>query len=159
MTKGRKPTAGALKKIRGTDQPSRRREILKTDRLVKANPPTWLKDRTARKFFKEKANQLIALEILTVNDLEQLAIYCQSLAMAIEAAQAIGLEGNYLERTNKKTGQVKFIINPNIKIYSDMVAQVNKIGGEFGFTPVSRQRIPANKPKEEGDDFNNLMGL
>ena len=158
MGKGRKATPNALKELRGTDQPVRMRDEINTvpitDPIVSIPRGSQLQTKRARDIFKRKANQLIALRVLTDMDLELLGVYASSLDMFYTCVEKIGSEDLVVEVTGKNgTTLVK---NPYLSIMSDMVDTINRIGGEFGFSPVSRQKLKA-EVKEEDNPFKELI--
>lgn len=158
MGKGRKATPNALKELRGTDQPVRMRDEISvvpiTDPIVSIPRGSQLQTKRARDIFKKKANQLIALRVLTEMDLELLGVYASALDMFYSCVEKIGSEDLVVEVIGKNgTTLVK---NPYLSIMSDMVDTINRIGGEFGFSPVSRQKLKA-EVKEEDNPFKDLM--
>ena len=157
MAKGRKQISNELKTLRGTDQPVRMKDEILVEKLVNVSPPKYIKTRRAKKIFKDKSNQLIHLKLLTAIDVELLAIYCNSLDMVLIAIDELA-DGELVEQhTDMKTGAVKYTTNPYLKIYKEMVEMVNKIGSEFGFSPISRQRLAATKTDKKKDDIDDFI--
>lgn len=76
--KGRKSLPNVVKKLRGTAQPCRIQDELSiepiTDPILKLPKNSPLKTKRGKSIFVEKANQLIAMRILTTFDIEQLSI-------------------------------------------------------------------------------------
>lgn len=163
MGKGRKPLPDAVKVMRGTDQPCRLsggddgvERITDIRQITSAARLKLLPTKRAKDIFKQKANQLIALRILTELDLEHLAVYANSLDVLFSC-----LEGMRLPAKPKygRDGQlIGYVPRPEIALYRQMVDQVNRIGAEFGFTPVSRQRIN-QQPPEERDELDELLKI
>ena len=154
MTKGRKILPNAVKKLRGTDQPVRMRNEISTEKVISVNARNikCLTTKRSRMIFTQKANQLIALGILTTQDFESLAIYSNSLDMLFDC-----IENLKDEKFSKVTTEKGFywMPSPYLKLYREMVDIVNKIGSEFGFTPVSREKIQA--PPVENDPLADLL--
>ena len=157
---GRKPIPNELKKLRGTDQPVRMRDELSVEPIVtpflsvpKGIP---LKSKRAKQIFLGKANQLIALRVLTAFDIESLSLYANTLDTAYTCIEKLGEKDaeEFTMNVNEKSGVVSYTPNPYRGLLRESIELVNKIGGEFGFTPVSRQRI-ATQPveKDELEDF------
>jgi P27 family predicted phage terminase small subunit len=152
MSKGRKPVPDQVKKLRGTDDKRRLR-----GEMIKAKPLTALEkvtqkevyknlqtDRSKRMFY-EKAEQLMALSILTEQDLDQLMLYSHALdklMLCIEKMET----GMFKPVTDEDGNIIKFVQNPYLKLYKELIVIVNKLGSEFGFSPVSRLKV---KPTEE----------
>ena len=92
MAKGRKNLPVEVKKLRGTTQPCRDKASESAGaaiaRLTDVKPPSWL-DSDAKRIFKDKAGQLIALQVLTILDIDLLALYAQSYSLIIEALKKI----------------------------------------------------------------------
>ena len=80
--KGRKKIPDEIKKLRGTDQPCRLSGETNSMMVIESIDDTsgmkMMQTIGAKKIFKEKANQLIQMKTLTEMDMEQLAIYCNS---------------------------------------------------------------------------------
>ncbi len=150
--KGRKAIPDALKSLRGTNQPVRMRGENNSSIILKVSAPPELNTR-AKKIYREKANQLIALKILTPADLDQLLIYSSSFDMLLESIEKLK-EGKFKSVHDDDGKLIRFVENPYFKIYRDMTVIVNKIGGEYGFSPVSRQKLSipkGEKPASEED--------
>lgn len=147
MTQGRKPLPNELKKLRGTDQPCRLKDSIEApavndiSKIVNTSKLKVLKTKRSKQIFKEKANQLIQLQILSDIDFEQLAIYSNSLDLLFHCIEQISESGHFIEVYNEFGKIEKYIPNPYLKLYQDMVQICNKIGSEFGFTPVSRMKL------------------
>lgn len=162
--KGRKATPNAVKELRGTDRPCRMRDEMKVDPIenfiVSLPKDSPLKASRAKKIFIAKANQLIAMRILTNFDLEQLSMYSFALDQAYTAMELLHKEG-VAKKVLDEDGLLKrYVETPYLKILRDMIEISNKIGADFGFSPMSRQKLKAEKPKEKSpvDELNELLG-
>lgn len=165
MAKGRKPIPDQVKMLRGTNQPCRMNgEAIVVDKISDINEITstenlkLLPSKRSREIFMNKANQLIALGILTEMDLEMLAVYANSLDVLFSCLKKMRLPA--IEKKDKLGNVVGYVPRPEVAMYKQMVDHVNRIGSEFGFTPISRQRI--NTPEAEGktpyDELARLLG-
>jgi P27 family predicted phage terminase small subunit len=157
MSKGRKNLPAEIKKLRGTAQPCREQATSGADtalaRLTDAKPPAWL-DTTAKKIFRSKAEQLIALNVLTVLDIDLLALYAQSYSLIVEALGKIKEEGKFNTLYNDEGQIIGFVENPYMKVYRDNFDKVQKLAGHFGFSPATRKGIISVIDKKENkDDF------
>ena len=156
MGKGRKQLPAEIKKLRGTAQPCREQaagDSTAIAKLTDVKPPSWL-DTTAKKIFKSKAEQLIALNVLTVLDIDMLALYAQSYSLIVEALQQIKAEGKFNTLYNDEGQIIGFVENPYMKVYRDNFDKVQKLAGHFGFSPATRKSIMSvAEKKEEKDDF------
>lgn len=154
--KGRKPISNELKRLRGTDQPVRMRDEGNSEILTRVSTPAVLKSRRARKIFKDKAALLIAQRVLTQNDIEQLTIYSYSLDTVFECIENME-EGKFKPLKDEKGRIYKFIENPYLTLYRQMVEIVNKIGSDFGFNPVSRSKVKGAEKKQTDDGLMDFM--
>ncbi|MDR2919701.1 MAG: P27 family phage terminase small subunit [Tannerella sp.] len=158
--KGRKGIPNEVKKMRGTDQPCRMKQsAFNVDRISDIKKITSTKNlkllptKRAKDIFKQKANQLIALRVLTELDIEHLAVYANSLDIAFSCME--GMREPAVEKYNKEGFLIGYVPRPEIAMYKQMVEQINRIGAEFGFTPISRQRI--NQVPEDGKSFSDEL--
>lgn len=155
MAKGRRPLPDAVKVLRGTDQPCRLsgddgvEKLTDIGQITSAARMKLLPTRRAKEIFKTKANQLIALRVLTELDLEHLAVYANSLDVLFSCLD--GMRQPPKPKRDRTGNLVGYIQPPELTLYRQMVEQVNRIGAEFGFTPVSRQRIHAGQPEERDE--------
>lgn len=152
MGKGRKPIPDELKKLRGTDQPCRlsgsvdyAEKITDISKITSTARMKLLPTKRAKDIFKQKANQLISLGILTILDIEHLAVYANSLDVLFSCME--NMRNAPVKKYNKDDELIGYVPDPSIQMYRQMVEHVNRIGAEFGFTPMSRQKI--NQPEHD----------
>lgn len=161
MGKGRKPLPDAVKVMRGTNQPCRMagddgvEKLTDIRQITSAGRLKLLPTKRAKDIFKTKANQLIALRVLTELDLEHLAVYANSLDVLFSCLD--GMRRPATPKYDKDGNLTGYVAPPEVALYRQMVDNVNRIGAEFGFTPVSRQRINQSPP-EEKDELEELFG-
>lgn len=161
MTAGRKSLPNEIKKLRGTDQPCRMSESIDVPKIgdisqiINVSKLKILKTKRSKQIFKDKANQLIQLNILTAIDFEQLAIYAHSLDTLFDCIDNISSSGKFSEVYDENGRILRFIQNPYLKLYQDMVQICSKIGSDFGFTPVSRMKFKVES--KENDPLQELM--
>lgn len=140
-----KALQGTLKKSRALDETSEMSALVP---LSGATPPRWL-TKEAKSIFREKSRQLISIRVLTLVDIDLLAMYANSYALMIAAARQMSIpkDGDDLPDVT--------MVNP-FKVYSEQAKIVNQIAAQFGFSPSSRSSIiaaaSAGKPKKK-DDF------
>lgn len=158
--KGRKALPREIKQLRGTLKKGRDTGEITADKITEISEILdtkklkTLKTRRSREIFREKANQLIKLNILTDIDFEQLAIYAYSLDILFDCMDEIS-KGKFREVYDDNGHIIRFIQNPYIKLYREMIEVCNKIGGDFGFTPVSRAKLAPRQ--QEADPLAELM--
>lgn len=162
MTKGRKVLPSKIKTLRGTNQPCRIGTELNVTPIINpikgVSKSCPLKNKRAKKIFIEKSNQLIANGILTDFDIEQLSIYAYALDQAYTCMENISDQGLFKEIFDDNGNILRYVQNPHLPLFRDMVDIANKIGSDFGFSPVSRQKIKAETPKDEDDLIKILNG-
>lgn len=152
MNKGRPPISNSLKKLRGTDQPVRMRDEGNFERLTEVSPPKVLTTKRSKQIFKTKADQLIKQRVLTPLDLEQLTFYAYCADTAFTCMQELKA-GLFNPLKDEKGVIYKFVENPHLPLLSRMIDQCNRIGSDFGFSPISRSKVktaPDEKPHPEG---------
>lgn len=152
---GRKPIPDIIKKNRGTDQPCRLRGVVKgeivTDiRNVLVNPSVaLLATERQKQIFIEKVNYMIALNLMEdvfIDSLVDYAIYREKFEECVVKVQEMGQP--FLTRRNEAGKIIGHIENPYIRLAMKYRDIVNSIGSEFGFTPVSRMKLPTSEVKE-----------
>lgn len=152
---GRKPIPNEMKKLRGTDQPCRMRPTIKgviiTDaESVMLHPSVMLLSNDRQKqIFVEKVGQLVALKMMEemyVDALVQYAVYYDLWEQAVISMRDLGQ--SFLTRRNDAGKIIGHIENPYIRLAMKYRDIVNSIGSEFGFTPVSRMKLPTPGVKE-----------
>lgn len=145
------------KRLRGTDQPCRMSGAVdsaeKVTDIKKITSTARLKVLTTKRskdIFKEKANQLIGLGVLTELDIEHLALYAFSLDFVFTCMTEI-MEG--IEKGERMLDAVSL---KEINAMYKALDYVNRLGQDFGFTPMSRQKIN-QKPKEDEDELTQFL--
>ena len=152
---GRSKLPDAVKVARGTDQPCRMSGDVGVSVLNSVKAPAFLAG-VAKKVFEETAQQLCNCRVLTMLDVEQLAMYAINVGRAIEAEKAIRKEGAVI---NVQTKHDKVpMVNPWVKVQKDAIATASAIAAQYGLTPVSRVRIaqmaaPEKKDKDPFEEF------
>ena len=159
--RGRKALPNQLKVLRGTDRKDRMRPEIEANLISEINQIVDLKNfkvlqsKRAKDIFIQKANQLIKLKLLTDMDIEQLVVYAGSLDILFTCMKEMKKE-NFTEITDK-SGNVKgYVKNPYIKLYREMIEITNRIGSDFGFSPVSRMKLHAEQIQVK-DPFQALL--
>lgn len=158
---GRKPIPDEKKALQGTLKKCRAQggAIATTGvckPITKTTPPTWLTDQ-ARKIYTDTAKMLVSWKVLTKLDLPLLAAYAAAYANLIAAIGDIATFGYFVETKTDKG--VTHSLHPAAKMFKDSLDTVNKVGAQFGLSPVSRRSLEAvaggkkNEPKKEEDQF------
>lgn len=151
MTKGRKPTPTALKKVRGTDQPVRMNmNEAEYELLTKVTVPKVLGTKRAQQIFRDKSKQLMAQRILQAPDIDLLTAYANTFDLYLQAIEEQNKpENNLIISVITKSGTAK-TTSPYIKLQRELLPLINNMGASFGFTPSSRARV--SKPTQHDDN-------
>ena len=155
MAKGRKRLPDEIKKVRVTDQPCRmtptiKGEIITDIEAVLTNKSVAaLSNDRQKEIFLERVKYMMALKMMEMAYIDQLvdyAIFREKYEVTLVKLEQMG--GEFVKRYDD-TGKVcGFIENPYIKLAIKYRDITNKIGSEFGFTPVSRMKLPTSEVKE-----------
>ncbi len=155
MAKGRKPVPDEIKKARGTDQPCRMHPTIKgelvTDiTIVLSNQSVAaLSNDRQKQIFVERVNYLMSLKMMEMAYIDQLvdyAVFRDKYEDALIKLDQMG--GDFVKRYDDAGKVCGFVENPYIKLAIKYREIVNRIGSEFGFTPVSRMKLPTPGVKE-----------
>ena len=161
MAKGRKPVHPKIHYLKGNYRRDRHGEIEPMQGLVIADdlePPTFLGERE-QVVWTRIVPQLAALGILADIDVYLIAAYCTQVVSMERANQAIEEnEGEYIEHEN---GTI--VKHPAVQVRRQAIETLNKIGSEFGLSPMSRvrvqQAIPPNSQKPKASSLLEPRGL
>lgn len=160
---GRNALPEELKELRGTAKKCRKPAASgsKTGAcrpLTKVTAPAWLSPE-ARKVFDQTARMLISWKVLTRLDVNLLAAYATAYANLVKADKDLAEHG-YLNTTVGKNG-VEVKMHPAAKWFKDLLDSINKLGAQFGLSPVSRRSIAPPTSNDEkakdADPFDELV--
>lgn len=162
MGKGRKPISNELKRLQGTDQPSRMRDEISYEKITKIPAaPKWM-NKFGKKVYKVIAAELAAKNILDVTNINAVVAYSQEYGKYIEAEEKLQEEGRVLtvpimNRAGVEIGENKYR-NPLDKMSSEYLANAKSWAVELGITPSSASRVKGEVKKEE-DALGELMKM
>ena len=151
--KGRKPIPTALKKLRGTDQPSRINDQNQPAPISKMPPPPKWFSRTARKIYKTKSQELINQKVMSHLDIDMFVLYCNEYAIYIETSAEISKIPFNAKITETSNEVYKRIRQQNQQAWE----RAKAIAIEFGFTPSARSRVNKIVVEAEKSEFEKLM--
>lgn len=111
----------------------------------------------AKREWRRIVPELDRLGLLAVIDRGQLAGYCQSWAIWVEAEEWLAANGRtYILRD--EDGNVRYAAPwPEVKIARDALADMRAFGARFGLSPSDRTRMTVPAAPEE-DDLDALLG-
>lgn len=151
----KKALQGTLKKCRTQGAATATTGVCKP--ITKTTPPAWLSD-AARKIYAQTAKMLISWKVLTKLDLPLLAAYAAAYANLLKAYEDVAGATGYFYEKETRTGTT-YEMHPAAKMFKDSLDTVNKVGAQFGLSPVSRRSFDAaaggrkEEPKKEEDQF------
>lgn len=151
MPAGRPRKSTAAKRLAGTDRPDRRKKPDLSERLQK--PPPHRLSKYAKVAWKRVAAAAYSLGTLRSTDLEALALLAETMGTEQTLREQIEREGMTVVTAagNPKT-------HPAIAALQSTRAQMDKLLGHFGLTPIARGRLDVT-PQRLGGRMPPLMGL
>lgn len=151
MGKGRKPTANALKVLKGTDQPCRMREEIAYDKITKIPKAPDYMCQAGKKVYKITAQQLADKGILNVVNINAVMMYANELGKYIEAEKDLSDpdQGGRIVKEISDKGGVRYVRNPLDKMASEYLANAKMWAVELGITPASASKVKAEGQTEE----------
>lgn len=160
---GPPPTPTILKMMKGN--PGKRRLHPEPQPTVSEKcpePPPFI-DGFARDEWWEIAPQLHRLGLLTRIDVPALAAYCYAFGQWRQAAEALARMADRDETMHGlliRTSDGNARRNPLVKIAADAAEDMVRFAGEFGLTPIARQRLGAAgyAPPSPPSKFDGLIG-
>ncbi len=159
MTRGRKPLPQELLNLRGTDRRDRLRptstigELIKVEEVGDKCQISGLRGASsrARKIYWSLVKRVAVQGMLEEAFLSQLLFYAVEYDHFITCCEDIRKNGSVLILEDKK-GNPVVAANPAVHQRDNALDRLLKIGSNFGFSPVDRQRlkIPQEDPKAKG---------
>jgi P27 family predicted phage terminase small subunit len=154
MTKGRKKIPNALKKAKGTNQPSRMDPSMEVKQKIDSIPrvPGWV-PLYGKKIYKSVTAYLESVGILSADNLPMILAYANELGKYLQYEKD-SKGKRVLEKTDGQGNKIPYP-NPLNKMANDALMNAMKIGQEFGITPQAQSRILAllKTAKDVNDEF------
>lgn len=150
--RGPPPVPAAVKRARGTFQPSRTREDVQLA-LDIPQPPEWL-DKEAQAEWDRVVPLLYEAKVLTRIDRGILTNYCLAWSLCVNATRSYMKDGLTVTRVSSKlTGNSipskRLAPHPMIRVAHEARAQARLLGAELGLSPSARTRITLQPPHDE----------
>ncbi|WP_426615340.1 phage terminase small subunit P27 family [Bradyrhizobium sp. McL0616] len=123
-------------------------------------PPDHL-NAYAREEWQHIAPELYRLNLLTILDVSALAVYCNAAAQLRQAEEALEQMAKQDPRGHALTIEGSAgsqVTNPLLRIASMAMADMRRIGTQFGLTPSGRLRLGGIGPLPPPSKFNDLLG-
>jgi P27 family predicted phage terminase small subunit len=145
-TRGPAPKPTQIKVLQGTYRPDRAPagEVF-PEPPDDLSPPDWL-SQPARDKWSELAPTLVGQGLLTVCDLDTLALYCGTFARWREAEETLEREGS---TTTAQSGYKQ--ISPHYTIARNSLAELRALGDRLGLNASARSRI-STRPETKKED-------
>jgi P27 family predicted phage terminase small subunit len=165
MTRGRKPLPQELLNLRGTERPDRRRptstlgDPIKLEEIGSRCQVSGLRSATrrAREIYWSQVRKVAAQGMLDEAFLGQLFMYAVEWDHLLSCLEDIKRNGIYITVEGKKGTFV--IPNPAVKQRDKAMEILCKIGSNFGFSPVDRQRIKISEGEDKGSRLKGVVAL
>lgn len=146
--KGRKPLSKEVLNLRGTYRPDRGRPdstILQPIKVEEVGqrcqiPGLQAASERARSIYWNLTKQLAVKGMLEESYCFELYYYAVEYDHFISCTESIKREG-YTITEKGKDGSITKVQNPAVRMRDNAVQILNKIGSNFGFSPVDRQRL------------------
>jgi len=122
-------------------------------RADKCPPPPEHLTGDAREAWLELAPELHKLNLLTVLDVGPFSVYCSAYAHWRQAEEALQRSGELTIKTAKGHPRV----NPLVRIASQAMTDMQRIGAEFGLSPNARLRLSGIAPSPPSSKFDGLI--
>ena len=154
--RGRKPLPKEILQLRGTDRPDRDRPSSVTGEKIGISDIGKCQisglqsaTRRARDIYWRTVRKVAALGMLEESFLSQIFFYAVEYDHFMTCTESIKKDGLYLVIEGKKGTVV--VANPAVKQRDKALEILLKIGSNFGFSPVDKQRIrvQAEDPKDK----------
>ena len=150
---GRKIIPINIKKLKGTHQPCRDREVPEPSK-EKPYPPRWLNKR-AKQIFHHMVKRLDELGLASRSHTEAIAL----LSCRMEEVERFDKmlnsdkENGYVYKTTNSYGDDVLKEHPAVKLREKAAKHVHSLLTEFGLTPSSAQKVGTPKKKTKKNEF------
>lgn len=162
--RGRKPLPKELLQLRGTDRKDRDRPAsVSGEKIALADvgkcqiSGLQSATRRARDIYWRTVKKVAALGMLEESFLSQIFFYAVEYDLLLTLNEDIRKNGVVMTGTDKKGNTIAFM-NPAVKAREKAYETLLKIGSNFGFSPVDKQRIRVQtEPEKPGDRIKRIF--
>lgn len=120
-------------------------------------PPDWLINQVATDEFKRVVKEFNKIDVIGNLDLNNIAGYCNSFALYVEATNQLKYEKLAVERETPNGG-VATTENPLIKIQKNYATEMRSFAALCGLTIDSRLKIGSKKAEETQQEIEDTFG-
>jgi P27 family predicted phage terminase small subunit len=143
---GRHNLPTSLKAAKGTLEKGRIKTTLQPKAIERLPPMPKYLSKTARKIYQSKGKELLTKGILTSLDVEAFLSYCIETGRYFDTFETI-------QCFKGEPTELKILLRQNEAAF----ARMKILSGEFGLTPITRQRIEQPPTQSENEiEFDNL---
>lgn len=161
MGRGRKKLPQEILDLRGTARKDRARPAAVVGAGV-APIQCWtfpgydvLTDR-AKDIYRRACRACMGIKILEAQDLVQLIAYAREYDIYLTAVADIEKNGP-VTVTTSDSGKTTAYPNPYVKIANNAIQNIAKIGSNFGFSPVDRQKLKVQAAEDPREKIRRIM--
>jgi len=153
MGVGRKAIPIQIKKLKGTHQPCRDKDVPEPSKKLPYRP-SWLNKR-AKQIFHHMAKRLDEIGLASRSHTEAIAL----LSCRMEELERFDKmlnddkENGYVYKTTNSYGGEALKEHPAVKLREAAAKHVHSLLTEFGLTPSSAQKVGTPKKKTKKNDF------
>lgn len=144
---GRKRVSKELMKLRGTERAGRGMEItVHGEKITQFRQCQYVQgydtlNERQKKIFKFSCEQLIALKLLEKAYLPGMIFYAKEFDTYLNADADTERNGRYILERGASGEVIGTTENPSVKHRNKALENIIRLGSNYGFTPVDRQRI------------------
>jgi P27 family predicted phage terminase small subunit len=157
MGKGRKSTADSIKRMRGTDQPCRLKEVnMPVIPIVTKLPPPKNLGKTGTRIYKTVGKMLMNLNILNELNFPQFYQYCKETELYYDIMAEMPNTEDLIHSVFDKQLNLTTKTKALRKIAESALNNSKILASEFGLTPSAQAKIMSRvntKPKSALDSF------
>ena len=161
MGRGRKKLPQEILDLRGTARKDRARPAAVTGSGV-APVQCWtfpgyeILTERAKGIYRRLCKSCMAIKILEAQDLVQLIAYAREYDIYLTAIADVEKNGPVTVTEDAK-GKTVAYSNPYVKIANNAIINLTKIGSNFGFSPVDRQKLKTPAAEDPREKIRRIM--
>ena len=123
----------------------------------KLSPPSWLKDKVAKKEFNKLVEELSAIDIINNLDVNNLASYCEAYSNYIKATEQLNGQSLTIQKC-MPNGAYTMVENPLIKIQKLYAEECRRFASLVGLTIDSRLKFASAKMEKTENNIADEFG-
>lgn len=152
MTQGRKKLPDQIKKLRGTDKPSRMNDTVPDMSINQLPAAPAMLNRHGKRVYKSIGQYLLDVRILNEVNLAMFTAFCREYGVYWEAEESMKELSDRWEESFDRTGNEKTSPSARQTISKESLRLALKIAVEFGLTPASITNLVFEKKQKKTID-------